>query len=108
MASTAGDFTLHSRALLTEAEAALLVNDASSALKSATEAQERFARGSQFESEWRAWLIASRASQQLGDKNRAEEQLRNAQNARSKLEQQWGSDAFKQYTLRPDIQVYTQ
>ena len=83
-------------------------NDAVSALKLAMEAQERFARGSQFESEWRAWLIASRASQQLGDKNKAEEQLRNAQNARSKLEQQWGADAFKQYTLRPDIQVYSQ
>jgi serine/threonine protein kinase/Flp pilus assembly protein TadD len=108
MASSAGDFTLHSRALLNEAEAALLANDASSALKLATEAQERFARGSQFESEWHAWLIASRASQQLGDKNKAEEQLRNAQNARSKLEQLWGSDAFRQYTLRPDIQVNTQ
>ncbi|HEX5885145.1 MAG TPA: tetratricopeptide repeat protein [Pyrinomonadaceae bacterium] len=108
MASTAGDFTLHSRALLTEAEAALTVNDAVSALKSATEAQERFIRGSQFESEWRAWLIASQASQKLGDKNKAEEQLRNSQNTRSKLEQQWGSDAFRQYTLRPDIQVYTQ
>jgi tetratricopeptide (TPR) repeat protein/predicted Ser/Thr protein kinase len=108
MASSAGDFTLLSRALLTEAEAALIANDASAALKLATEAQERFARGPQFESEWRAWWIASRASQQLGDKNKAEEQLRNAQNARAKLEQQWGPDAFRQYTLRPDIQVYTQ
>ncbi len=24
----------------------------------------------------------------------------------SKLEQQWGADAFKQYAARPDIQVY--
>jgi serine/threonine protein kinase/Tfp pilus assembly protein PilF len=108
IASSAGDFTLHSRALLTEAEVALISNDAASALKLATEAQERFSRGSQFESEWRAWQIASRASQQLGDKNKAEEQLRNAQNAHSKLEQQWGADAFRQYTLRPDIQVYSQ
>jgi tetratricopeptide (TPR) repeat protein len=108
MASAAGDYTLQSRALLALAEAALLNNDAATALRLATEAQARFARGSQFESEWRAWLIASRASQKLGDKNKSDEQLRNAQNARSKLEQQWGADAFKHYVLRPDIQVYTQ
>ena len=89
-ASSAGDVGLHSRALLAGAEAALKANDAQTALTLATQAQERFARGEQLESEWRAWVIASRASQQLGDKNKAEEQLRNAQNVRSRLEQQWG------------------
>jgi serine/threonine protein kinase/Tfp pilus assembly protein PilF len=104
-ASSAGDAGLHSRALLAGAEAALKSNEAQTALTLATQAQERFARGEQLESEWRAWFIASRASQQLGDKNKAEEQLRNAQNVRSRLEQQWG-EAFKQYNGRPDIQVY--
>ena len=108
MASSAGDFGLHSRALLVEAEAALLNNDASLALRLAMEAQVRFARTSQLESEWRALVIASRASRQLNDKEKSEEQLRNAQNARSKLEQHWGVEAFKQYSLRPDIQVYSQ
>ena len=107
-ASNAGDFGLHSRALLACAEVALKGNDALTASTLATEAQERFGRGEQFESEWRAWLIASRASQRLGDTNRAEEQMRNAVNARSRLEQRWGPDAFKQYALRPDIQVYIQ
>jgi serine/threonine protein kinase/Tfp pilus assembly protein PilF len=107
-ASNAGDFGLHSRALLAGAEAALKANDAQTALTLATQAQERFARGEQWESEWRAWQIASRASQKLSDNNKAEEQKRNALNARSKLEQQWGLDAFKQYATRPDIQVYTQ
>ncbi|HJU93644.1 MAG TPA: tetratricopeptide repeat protein [Pyrinomonadaceae bacterium] len=106
MASSAGDFTLHSRALLAQAEVALFVDDSQSALRFAIEAQPRFTRGSQYESEWRAWMIASRASQRLGDKNKAEEQLRNAQSALSKLDQQWGADAFKQFILRPDIQVY--
>jgi serine/threonine protein kinase/lipoprotein NlpI len=104
-AANTGDFGLHSRALLAGAEAALKGNDAQTALSLATQAQERFARGEEFESEWRAWFIASRASQKLGDINKAEELMRNAQNARSKLEQQWGADAFKQYTSRPDIQV---
>ena len=106
-ASGAGDFTLHSRALLAEAQAALLANDAQTALKLALEAQARFARGSQFESEWRAWFIASQASKRLGNQIQSEEQLKNAQRVRSNLEQQWGADAFKQYTLRPDIQDYT-
>ena len=105
-ASNAGDFGLHSRALLAGAEAALKGNDAQTALTLATQAQERFARGQQLESEWRAWLFASRASQQLGDTGKAEEQLRNAQNVRSKLEQQWGPDVFRQYAARPDIQAY--
>jgi len=108
MASSAGDFTLHSRALLAQAEASLFNNDAQSALNLATEAQSRFARSSQLESESRAWMIASRASQLLDNKNQSEEQLRSARNARSRLEQQWGAEALKQYLTRPDIQVYTQ
>ncbi|HJS25122.1 MAG TPA: tetratricopeptide repeat protein [Pyrinomonadaceae bacterium] len=105
-ASNAGDFGLHSRALLAGAEAALKGNDAQSALTLATQAQTRFARGEQLESEWRAWLIASRASQQLKDSGKAEEQLKSAQNTRYKLEQQWSPDVFRQYAARPDIQAY--
>lgn len=108
ISSSSSDFALHSRALLARAETALLGNDAQKALNLASEAQARFDRGSQFESEWRAWVIASRASQKLGDGTRAEEQLANAQNARSKLEEQWKADFFKQYMLRPDIQAYFQ
>jgi tetratricopeptide (TPR) repeat protein len=108
MASAAGDFTLHSRALLAQAEAAFDSNDAPTALRLAMEAQARFARCSQFESEWRAWMISSRANQRLGNTEKADEQLRNAQSVRSKLEEQWGADAFKQYSSRPDIQVYSQ
>ena len=74
----------------------------------ANEAQTRFARGSQFASEWRAWLIASKASKLLGDKASSETQLRNAQSVRSKMEAQWGTEDFKKYVSRPDIQAYTQ
>lgn len=106
LASTKGDFLLQSRALLYKAEAALLTNDPQTALNLATEAQAKFASGQQFESEWRAWLIASRASEKLGDKNKAQEQFGNAMNVRARLEQQWGADAFKQYSSRPDIQAF--
>jgi tetratricopeptide (TPR) repeat protein len=107
-AETAGIFGLHSRALLAGAEAALKTNDTQTALSLAVQAQEKLSRGGLAESEWRAWQIASRASKQLGDTNKAEELMRNATNARSRLEQMWGPDAFKQYAQRPDIQVYFQ
>jgi hypothetical protein len=87
---------------------ALKGKDAQTALTLATQAQERFARGLQLESEWRSWAIASRASKELGHSDVAQEQMRNAQETRSKLEQQWGADAFKKYAARPDIQVYYQ
>jgi len=61
-----GDFALHSRALLACAEVALKGKDAQTALTLATQAQERFAQGTQLESEWRAWAIASRANTELG------------------------------------------
>jgi len=105
-ASATGDFSLLSRALLNKAEAALAANDAQTALKFAIEAQTRFAQGEQYESEWRAWLIASRASEKLGDQSKAQEQLGNAMNIRSRLEQRWGPEMFKQYSSRPDIQVF--
>jgi tetratricopeptide (TPR) repeat protein len=105
-ASDAGDFALHSRALLACAEVSLKANDLENASKLASQAQERFARGGQLASEWWAWLIASQASKNSGDDNKAQEQMRNAESTRSKLEQQWGSDTFKQYATRPDIQVF--
>jgi hypothetical protein len=90
------------------AEVALKRKDAQTALKLATEAQERFTRGLQLESEWRAWAIASRANQELGHSDIAQEQKRNAETTRSKLEQQWGAEVFKKYAARPDIQGYYQ
>jgi serine/threonine protein kinase/Flp pilus assembly protein TadD len=108
LAASSSDVGSYSRALLAKAEAALLSKDAQTALNLATDAQARFARGSQFESQWRAWVIASRASQQLGDKNNAEEQLKSAQITRSLLEGSWKTDAFRQYSQRPDIQAYSQ
>ncbi len=107
-ASSAGDFGLHSRALLAAAEAALARNDPQLALSFATQVQERAGRAGQFESEWRALVIASRANAQLGNKDQADEQLRKASASRDKLQQQWGADAFRKYSSRPDIQVYMQ
>jgi tetratricopeptide (TPR) repeat protein/predicted Ser/Thr protein kinase len=106
VSSNSGNSGLYSVALLRCAEAALKAGDSQTAVTLATKAQERLARSEQLESEWRAWAIASQATEQLGDRTKAEEMARNAATVRSKLEQSWGPDTFKQYTARPDIQVY--
>lgn len=107
VSSNSGNSRLYSVAQLRCAEAALKINDAQTALTLATEAQVRFARSQQRESEWRAWAVVSRAHQQLGDKSKADEALKNAEFVRSKLEQEWGPSDFKQYANRPDIQAYS-
>jgi hypothetical protein len=106
MANGLGDASLISRVMLVHAEAALKAKSPQLALNLAKQAQERFARGGQLESEWRACVIAAQASEALGDKTTAEQLLSSARNARSKLEQQWGTDAFRSYLSRPDIQMY--
>jgi tetratricopeptide (TPR) repeat protein len=106
LATDAGDAALLSRATLALAESALNQRDARSALESATLAQARFAKAGQQESEWRAWLIAALASRQLGERDKAVEQLGHARTVLSQLEQKWGAEAFKVYLTRPDIQVY--
>jgi tetratricopeptide (TPR) repeat protein len=107
-ASTAGDFGLQSRALLAAAEAALARKDGQKALALATEAQQRFARGGQLESEWRVWTILARANALLGNTAQSADQFRKALEVRGSLETQWGTEAFKLYSSRPDIQVYLQ
>lgn len=107
MATQLGDVNLTARSKLAQAEAALRAQNAALALSMAQQVQEQFARAGQLESEWRAWLIAALANEQLGDNNRAAQQRTQARNVRAKLEQQWGSEAFKQYASRPDIQAYS-
>ncbi len=58
------------------------------------------------ESEWRAWLLASVASQRLNDNDKAREQLAQAKAVLLQLQQKWGAEAFQKYLTRPDIQVY--
>jgi tetratricopeptide (TPR) repeat protein len=105
-ASSTGDVALYIRTLLVAAEAALARKDAQKALALATQAQERSAGGGQLESQWRAWNIIARANSELGNKDQSVEQTKRSSDALGQLQQQWGADAFKRYTSRPDIQVY--
>ncbi|HSE31735.1 MAG TPA: tetratricopeptide repeat protein [Pyrinomonadaceae bacterium] len=107
LATDTGETLLVARALLAEAESALQAGDAEKAAVMAAQAQESFARGSQLESQWRAYLIAALANERRGETATASQQRQQAKNVLQELEKQWGSDAFKSYTARPDIQVYS-
>lgn len=106
-ANDAGETLLVAKAQLAEAESALQANDAERAATLAAQAQESFARGSQLESQWRAYLIAALANERRGETATAVQQRQQAKNLLQELEKQWGSDAFKSYTARPDIQIYS-
>jgi len=106
MAVDAGDASLLSRTLLALAEAALNAGDAQTALDKASEAQARFAKGGQQESEWRALVVIALASQRLNQADKAREKFAQAKAVLSQLQQKWGDEALKQYLTRPDIQVH--
>lgn len=90
-------------ALLALAEARLEDGDAQNALGAALEAQKSFATGGQKESEWRAWLIAMRACQRLGDDTTARDYASRAEGVLSNLQQVWEAGDYNDYLTRPDI-----
>jgi len=106
MATKGGDITLISRAMLAQAESVLEAGDAQRALQIALDVEKRFETSGQLESEWRAWLIASRASSRLGQNDKANEQLARAREVCVRLQQSWGNEAFATYASRPDIQEF--
>ncbi|MGB9179182.1 MAG: tetratricopeptide repeat protein [Pyrinomonadaceae bacterium] len=106
MAERGGDATLLSRMLLALAEAEYEAGEMDKALSNALKAQERFARAGQQESEWRAWLVAARASQRKGDDGAASDQLARASEVLSQLQQRWRQDDFNSYMTRPDVQLF--
>jgi tetratricopeptide (TPR) repeat protein len=104
MAERAGDAALLSKAMLALAEVLLESNDAEGALTNALKAQGNFKRAGQLESEWRAWLIAARASRLKKDETAALNQLAQAKQVFSQLRQRWGEEVFVLYLARPDIE----
>jgi tetratricopeptide (TPR) repeat protein len=106
IANGTGDPQLVSSASLAWAEAMLESGEAQRALETALRARESFTRFGQRESEWRAWLIAARASARLRQAAKAHEYASHASEALSYLEQKWGSEAYNGYITRKDIQRF--
>ena len=92
-----------SEALIASARTAIAAGDAQSALRYATEAAERCATSRQIESEWWSRGLQARATEIAGDKVKAREFASRAQELLSSLEAKWGSDYFKSFLARPDV-----
>ena len=88
------------------AEALLETGDARGALQHAEQVQERCHRLGKQDSEWRALLIAARATQQIGDHAKAMDLVSRASGGLSTLEQKWGGGDYNSYLTRPDIRRY--
>ncbi len=108
MAQKAKSRALINNAELVLAEVLLLGKDGGAALQNALAAQKVFAQSGQKDSEWRALLIAARASELAGDKSAAQDYAARADAACATLQQTWGDDAYRGYLRRPDIQTYRQ
>ncbi|MBC7933599.1 MAG: hypothetical protein H7Z38_23815 [Rubrivivax sp.] len=94
-------FVSHSQLAL--AEALLEAGDAEGARAAALRAEEFFARSGHVESDWRALVVAGKASRRAGDEAAAREYLARAGALLSRLEQSWGADA-PGYFSRLDVQ----
>jgi serine/threonine protein kinase len=97
------DQHLTSMTLLTYAEALLKNDDPKEAGTIARDAQQRFAHNNQYESEWRAWLVAALASVKLNEYASAREQVAHVDTLLANLEQKWGVDSYNSYLARPDV-----
>jgi serine/threonine protein kinase/tetratricopeptide (TPR) repeat protein len=104
MATKSKNPWLISRAQLALAQILLLVNDSQGALKNALAAQSSFERAGQQASEWRAWLLAARASRRLNDEVKAREYESRAAQTLSSLEKKWGAEVYSRYLTRADVQ----
>ena len=103
LARTIRDPRSLSDALIASAAAAIAAGDAPSALQQAAEAADRCAAARQVESEWWSRAAQARASELAGDKVKAREFASRAQELLSSLEAKWGSDYFKSFLARGDV-----
>jgi len=108
MAQQAKSRPLITSAQLALAEVMLRNKDTTGARQTVLDAQKIFGQSGQKDSEWRALLIAARATDLAGDKSAARDYASRADAACSTLQQTWGEEAFRSYLRRPDIQMYRQ
>nr|MBA3319965.1 tetratricopeptide repeat protein [Pyrinomonadaceae bacterium] len=108
LAEQSGSDGLVPGARLVLAQALLAGGDGAGAFAAALAAGESFSRLGHPASEWRAWLVASRASRLAGDSARAEAFGARAATAQSRLRQQWATGDYDSYLTRPDVRFFQQ
>jgi serine/threonine protein kinase/tetratricopeptide (TPR) repeat protein len=105
-ATRTGDPELISAATLALSEALLETGDSSQALTVALDLKDKLVGLHKQSSEWRAWLIAARASERLGNLAASREYASRAAERLSGIEQGWTTEAYAGYLARPDIQRF--
>ena len=108
MAQKAKSRSLITNAQLALAEVMLLNKNAGATLQTVLAAEKIFGQSGQKDSEWRALLIAARASDLAGDRSAARDYASRADATAKMLQQTWGEEAYRTYLQRPDIQRYRQ
>ncbi len=88
------------------AEAEILADtDPQKAEESARAAQKAF-QDKKPSLEWRAWLMLSIAQKKMGETDKAKESAARADVVLSILSQKWGSEDFRTYSNRSDVEYY--
>jgi len=103
-AENSDDDMLLAEACLALAEAKLENREQREAGDLAKRAQKVFARMTNLEAEWRAWLLIARSGQ--SDSGSSQEKKAAVRNAAQRLEQlqaQWGAQTYSGYKKRPDV-----
>jgi len=95
-----------SNVLLALAEALLESGEAKTALETALKSQQILVAIHEPEHEWRASLIAARASQQLGDADATRNHIKRVRDLLNEIQRMWGTDPFDGYNRRTDLQDY--
>lgn len=105
MSQTAGDAQLQAKASLALAEALLAAGDTEGAVRIASQLEPTFEGWGALESLWRARLLMARAISRSGDQTRLASQMERVADAFSKLQQQLGTEDFKRFQERTDVQL---
>ena len=95
-----------SNALLALAAVTLDAGDSQGAFNTAVDAQRMFARLGKQDSEWRACLIAARASRKLGNESATREYALHATRLLSDLQARFSAQFYATYLKRTDVQRY--
>ncbi len=103
-ATRIGDPALIARAGLALATAQLDNGEPAAALANALRAEEHLAHAGSLASDWQAWLVAARAAERAGQAAQARGYAANARTALANLQQNWSTEAYNSYLMRPDVQ----
>ncbi|MEP6568984.1 MAG: tetratricopeptide repeat protein [Acidobacteriota bacterium] len=104
-ATDLGDPLILSESLMVLAEVQLESGDAAAAVKTSLEAQQLSAKIGSPEIEAIAWLTAARASRRVRNSQSAHDYAERADKIFTSFQQLWGTDNYKSYLSRPDIQI---